>query len=66
VTFFGDGQTATSIPKPESNRTVNLHLQLNGRDYGSFNTDAAGAETVEGFLAQLGAARGTSSLRPGA
>ncbi|RTD94162.1 phage tail tape measure protein [Variovorax atrisoli] len=66
VTFFGDGQTPTSIPKPESNRTVNLQLQLNGRDYGRVNTDAAGADAIEGLLAQLGAARGTSSLRPGA
>ncbi|MET3477019.1 phage tail tape measure protein [Variovorax atrisoli] len=66
VTFFGNGQTATSIPKPESNRTVNLHLQLNGRDYGRVNTDPAGADAIEGLLAQLGAARGTSSLRPGA
>ncbi|WP_295978896.1 phage tail tape measure protein [uncultured Variovorax sp.] len=66
VTFFGNGQTATSIPKPESNRTVNLQLQLNGRDYGRVNTDAAGADAIEGLLAQLGAARGTSSLRPGA
>jgi len=66
VTFFGDGQTPTSIPKPESNRTVNLQLQLNGRDYGRVNTDAAGADAIESLLAQLGAARGTSSLRPGA
>jgi hypothetical protein len=66
VTFFGDGQTPTSIPKPESNRTVNLQLQLNGHDYGRVNTDAAGADAIEGLLAQLGAARGTSSLRPGA
>lgn len=66
VTFFGDGQAPTSIPKPESNRTVNLQLQLNGRDYGRVNTDAAGADAIEGLLAQLGAARGTSSLRPGA
>lgn len=66
VTFFGDGQTPTSIPKPESNRTVNLQLNLNGRDYGRVNTDAAGADAIEGLLAQLGAARGTSSLRAGA
>ncbi len=65
VTFFGDGGAPTSIPKPESNRTVNLHLNLNGRDYGSVNTDAAGADVIEGLLAQLGAARGTSSARPG-
>jgi hypothetical protein len=65
VTFFGDGGTPTSIPKPESTRTVNLHLNLNGRDYGAVNTDAAGADVIEGLLAQLGAARGTSSARPG-
>ena len=65
VTFFGDGQTPTSIPKPESNRTVNLQLNLNGRDYGRVNTDAAGADAIEGLLAQLGAAKGTSSNRPG-
>jgi hypothetical protein len=64
-TFFGNGQSPTSIPKPESNRTVNLQLQLNGRDYGRVNTDAAGADAIEGLLAQLGAARGTSSIRPG-
>ncbi|WP_339092231.1 phage tail tape measure protein [Variovorax paradoxus] len=66
VTFFGDGGTPTSIPKPESNRTVNLQLNLNGRDYGRVSTDAAGADAIEGLLAQLGAARGTSSIRPGA
>jgi TP901 family phage tail tape measure protein len=64
-TFFGNGKSPTSIPKPESNRNVNLQLQLNGRDYGRVNTDAAGADAIEGLLAQLGAARGTSSLRPG-
>lgn len=65
VTFFGDGQTPTSIPKPESNRTVNLQLNLNGRDYGRVNTDAAGADAIEGLLAQLGAAKGASSNRAG-
>lgn len=65
VTFFGDGGTPTSIPKPESHRTVNLHLNLNGRDYGTVNTDAAGADAIEDLLAQLGAAAGTSSNRPG-
>ncbi|MGF6348979.1 phage tail tape measure protein [Variovorax sp. W2I14] len=63
-TFFGKGQTPTTIPVPESNRTVNLHLNLNGRDYGTVNTDAAGADAIEGLLAQLGAAAGTSSNRP--
>jgi hypothetical protein len=65
VTFFGDGSTPTAIPKPESTRTLNLRLQLDGRDYGTVNTDTAGANAIEGFLAQLGAARGTSSARPG-
>lgn len=60
VTFFGDGQTPTSIPKPESNRTVNLHLNLNGREYGTVNTDAAGANAIEGLLAQLGQAKGAA------
>ena len=43
---------------------MNLHLNLNGRDYGKVNTDAAGADAIEGLLAQLGAAAGTSSNRP--
>jgi hypothetical protein len=64
-TFFGNGQTPTTIPKPESSRTVNLQLNLNGRDYGRVNTDAAGADAIEGLLAQLGAAAGTASNRPG-
>jgi TP901 family phage tail tape measure protein len=64
-TFFGKGSTPTTIPQPESNRTVNLHLNLNGRDYGTVHTDAAGADAIEGLLAQLGAAAGTSSNRPG-
>ncbi|MGO4608481.1 phage tail tape measure protein [Variovorax sp. 2RAF20] len=65
VTFAGDGQTPTTIPKPESNRTVNLQLNLNGRDYGRVSTDAAGADAIEGLLAQLGAAKGTASSRAG-
>ncbi len=65
VTFAEGGTTPTTIPKPESNRTVNLQLQINGRDYGRVNTDAAGADAIEALLAQLGAARGTSSARPG-
>jgi TP901 family phage tail tape measure protein len=65
VTFAGDGATPTTIPKPESTRTLNLRLQLDGRDYGSVNTDTAGANAIENFLGQLGAARGTSSARPG-
>ncbi|MET3915972.1 TP901 family phage tail tape measure protein [Variovorax sp. OAS795] len=64
-TFFGNGQTPTAIPVPQSNRTVNLHLNLNGRDYGTVNTDAAGADAIEGLLAKLGAAAGASSNRPG-
>jgi TP901 family phage tail tape measure protein len=63
-TFFGKGQTPTAIPQPESNRTVNLHLNLNGRDYGTVQTNSAGADAIEGLLAQLGAAAGTSSNRP--
>ncbi|ATA53921.1 phage tail tape measure protein [Variovorax boronicumulans] len=62
-TFFGTGNTPTAIPQPESNRTVNLHLNLNGRDYGTVQTNAAGADAIEGLLAQLGAAAGTSSNR---
>jgi TP901 family phage tail tape measure protein len=65
ITFAGDGTTPTTIPKPESTRTLNLRLQLDGRDYGSVNTDTAGANAIENFLGQLGAARGTSSARPG-
>ncbi len=64
-TFFGKGNAPTAIPVPESNRTVNLHLNLNGRDYGTVNTDPAGADAIEDLLAQLGAAAGTSSNRPG-
>lgn len=64
-TFFGKGSTPTAIPQQESNRTVNLHLNLNGRDYGTVHTDAAGADAIEDLLAQLGAAAGTSSNRPG-
>ena len=64
-TFFGNGQSPTAIPVPQSNRTVNLHLNLNGRDYGTVNTDPAGADAIEDLLAQLGAAAGTSSSRPG-
>lgn len=64
-TFFGNGQSPTAIPVPQSNRTVNLHLNLNGRDYGTVNTDPAGADAIEDLLAQLGAAAGTSSNRPG-
>ncbi|WP_157755103.1 phage tail tape measure protein [Variovorax boronicumulans] len=62
-TFFGKGTTPTAIPQPESNRTVNLHLNLNGRDYGTVQTNAAGADAIEDLLAQLGAAAGTSSNR---
>jgi TP901 family phage tail tape measure protein len=65
VTFFGDNPTQTTIPKPESTRTVNLNLNLDGRSYGTVNTDAAGANAIEGLLAQLGAAKGSSSNRPG-
>lgn len=63
-TFFGNGKSPTAIPQPESNRTVNLHLNLNGRDYGTVQTNAAGADAIEDLLAQLGAAAGTSSNRP--
>lgn len=65
VTFFGDGQTPTSIPKPESSRTINLRLNVDGRDYGTVNTDSAGAGVIEGLLSQLSAAKGASSNRPG-
>ncbi len=63
-TFFGKGKSPTSIPEPENNRTVNLHLNLNGREYGTVRTDAAGANAIEDLLSQLGAAAGTSSFRP--
>ncbi|MCT8174384.1 phage tail tape measure protein [Variovorax sp. CY25R-8] len=64
-TFFGKGDTATTIPRPESTRRVDLNLRLNGRDLGTVNTDNAGADAIQGLLAQLGTAAGTSSIRPG-
>lgn len=60
-TFFGNGQSATSIPKPESTRTVRVNLNLNGQDHGALNTDAAGASALEEFLGRLGQAKGASS-----
>lgn len=60
-TFYGQAKGATSIPKPESGRTVRLELNLNGRDLGTVNTDPAGAGAIEGLFAELRAARGTAS-----
>ncbi len=60
-TFFGQAQGATTIPQPESTRTVNLNLSLNGRDFGTVNTDAAGADRIQDLLSQIGAARGAAA-----
>ncbi|KQX34684.1 phage tail tape measure protein [Variovorax sp. Root434] len=62
---FGQGGPAdgvpTTIPRPESSRTVRLELNLNGRDLGTVNTDAAGAGAIEGLFSELRAARGSAS-----
>ncbi len=63
-TFFGKGDAPTTIPRPESTRTIDLNLRLNGRDFGRVNTDPAGAEAIQDLLAQLGEAAGTASFRP--
>jgi hypothetical protein len=66
ITFFGDGTTPTTIPKPESIAHSEPAAQpRRPRLRPSVNTDAAGANAIENFLGQLGAARGTSSARPG-
>ncbi|MBT2337358.1 hypothetical protein J7E49_26090 [Variovorax paradoxus] len=64
ITFGQDGPAAgvpTTIPRPESSRTVRLELNLNGRDLGTVNTDPAGAGAIEGLFTELRAARGSAS-----
>lgn len=56
----GEGNTPSTIPKPESTRTVRVDLNLNGQSYGSLNTDTAGADMLQQLLSQLGQARGTA------
>jgi TP901 family phage tail tape measure protein len=63
---FGIGgagpQSPSTIPKPESTRTVRVDLNLNGQSYGSLNTDSAGADMLQQLLSQLGQARSSAAL----
>lgn len=55
-TFDGVGRQAgqgATIPKPESVRNVRVNLEVNGQGFGAINTDAAGADALEGLLAEL-------------
>jgi len=63
VTFAGTGVGGaqvpgidTGIPKPSA-REVNVNLSVNGKSYGTVNTDAAGAEAI---VNALNAAKGAA------
>ena len=54
-------QQPSTIPKPESTRTVRVDLNVNGQSFGSLNTDNAGADMLQDLLQRLGQARSTSA-----
>lgn len=54
-------QQPSTIPRPESTRTVRVDLNVNGQSFGSLNTDNAGADLLQDLLQRLGQARSTSA-----
>ncbi|WP_234197136.1 tape measure protein [Pseudacidovorax sp. NFM-22] len=55
-TFGGAGQQAqqpSTVPQPQSTRSVRLDLNLNGSSMGALNTDEAGAATFQAFIEAL-------------
>lgn len=64
VTFgpnSGSSGTPTTIPRPQETRNVHVNLHIGGRQLGTVNTDAAGANAIEDLLSQLGQAKGAAA-----